>query len=871
MASMLSLSASQPGLNADVSQFEFPFALHADSKMTWTEANSFCVQQYGTGLASIRDSDEAETALSMVQAANCGTGAAFTRNTYIGLAQDEQSGDWLWDDGETCPTDCIDLPFWRSSRPVDISGRRCGVIWHKATETEEMMGNGWCDSTLCFLCRVGDAHCDHVLSQSDFESGTVRIAQSGTYCLTEDIVFNPRSECQHGPNSEGCFFPMDDTAFPGSTTFKDGAFALGFFAAITIEADGVTLDLKGFRIEWGFEFYLQQRFGSVIEIANSPFIPAVGPGTNFGANFVSTDNVVIQNGVIGLNSHHGIHSNGASNVVIQNMKFEDFEVAAIQLNGFETATFEDLDIGPSLADVPLSGHYSNARFLLLPLRELLDSDPSRTVTFAGGRTLSLEEIEQNLVDSMDLVYDVLTGSVAEDDVADNELYQKGKSLFMNTAKLPDGSAVYGIVLNSHSAAVGGFGASKNSEFEHGRDVTFSNVDIHDLRLSVHEIPALYFDKCHFAEATATTIQKGPFGDVFDLRRVIDDGFSLVDEHAEYPASLSSIEYAGNPLADAQIALAVYGDTSTLFGTSLSSDLLEWAMAQSTFPSSCADFVCNGDVMFHQNKGVVGLRMDGIEDAKIEGLTVRGLSNESPLVSSACGSYEGAHDGGLSGTLDDAGGMGPDLRGISIAGGDAIVSGCNTMNDLDSFYGDTIGLDLMGDAELHFDAGSDITINDITSGSSLTKEQFDELEAIGKTPFPNNFDLCTVKYNDDAAVSGSVPGDKEVTDCQINGVFGSNTESAHWIAAADSSHMYGSNEVSESEGGPKSFGDFVPMVLGALVGAAVIAVIVAFVVVMRRKNTGKRTEKELDDVVHVPDIDASAVSTVSVDGDETVGQ
>jgi len=86
---VLGLSASQ---DVDVSQFEYPFVLHADSKMNWTEANNFCIQQYGTGLATIRDSNEAETAMRMMQAANCGTGEARTRNTWIGLVQDEQSG-----------------------------------------------------------------------------------------------------------------------------------------------------------------------------------------------------------------------------------------------------------------------------------------------------------------------------------------------------------------------------------------------------------------------------------------------------------------------------------------------------------------------------------------------------------------------------------------------------------------------------------------------------------------------------------------------------------------------------------------------------------------------------------------------------------
>ena len=203
-----------------------------------------------------------------------------------------------------------------------------------------------------------DSSCDYYLSQSDFQDGTVRITESGDYCLTEDIVFNPLSECPLGPNSEGCYFPTNETTFPGSTSFKDGAYALGFFAAIAIETSDVTLDLNGHRIEWGFELYLQQRFGSVIEIANSPFLPGVGPGTNFGlSDFVYTDSVVIQNGTIGLNSHHGIHSNGASNVVIRDIHFVDFEVAAIQLNGFTDATMENLDIGPSLTEVPLTGLY----------------------------------------------------------------------------------------------------------------------------------------------------------------------------------------------------------------------------------------------------------------------------------------------------------------------------------------------------------------------------------------------------------------------------------------------------------------------------------------------------------------------------------
>ena len=178
----------------------------------------------------------------------------------------------------------------------------------------------------------------------------------------------------------------------------------------------------------------------------------------------------------------------------------------------------------------------------------MDIDPAKTVTFYGDRTLTLQEIEQNLFDSMDMVFDVLTGSLREEDVVDDESYQKGKALFVNEDGLPDGSAVYGILLNSHSVAVGGFGASVNTDDDHGSVVLINDVHVHDLRLSVNEIPALYFDKWTDPNATTNTIQKGPFGDVFDLRKVIDDGHGLIEAHADDLTNLQFIEVYWEPVS-----------------------------------------------------------------------------------------------------------------------------------------------------------------------------------------------------------------------------------------------------------------------------------------------------------------------------------
>ncbi len=232
-----------------------------------------------------------------------------------------------------------------------------------------------------------------------------------------------------------------------------------------------------------------------------------------------------------------------------------------------------------------------------------------SITFNGGRTLSLQQIADNLVESMDLVFKKLTGAKKINGVKIKDIpnYIAGKALFENTEELPDGSALYGVVLNSKSVAVGGFGEGNNDEGD-GQDLTINNVDIKGLRLNVNEIPVLYFDKCYDSESTSNTIQKGPFGDVFDLRKAVSESDAeLIESHSAQPDILNGIEYIGNPLADAQIAVGVFRDyvagEDYGFGTSIDDKLVSWAKGESSFPSSCAGFVCNGDIMFHTNKGL----------------------------------------------------------------------------------------------------------------------------------------------------------------------------------------------------------------------------------------------------------------------------
>lgn len=192
--------------------------------------------------------------------------------------------------------------------------------------------------------------CDYCLSSSDFKYGTYRIKKSGKkYCIDEDIEFNPLKGKINAPNNREYWFPTDSKKYPGCESNTNGAYALGFFAAIAIEADNVELDLEKNTIKQHKYHYFQQRFFSIIEIGKSPFIKGSGP-TSFG-KLSTVKNVYIHNGKLGLSSHHGIHSNNAENIHLENLEIRDFEVGGIQMNGFRNLKIIDIDIGPSATNV----------------------------------------------------------------------------------------------------------------------------------------------------------------------------------------------------------------------------------------------------------------------------------------------------------------------------------------------------------------------------------------------------------------------------------------------------------------------------------------------------------------------------------------
>jgi len=222
-----------------------------------------------------------------------------------------------------CPPCLKDCPKWACDEVPDLPGR-CPQLM------EPGLNDKWFARVLC---------------QKDFDSGTYRITKPGYYYLKEDIVFNPKTSRADKP-------------------------ALGWFAALTIEADNVVLDLntKSIRAD---ATYLCLGDGikifSDIVLNNTPFSPSADPNLLFAftgeTQFKSAHNVVIRNGTLGKVNAAGITGFDNTNVYLYDMIIKDWETYGIQLTGPDGGEIRHVCV--SGREQPVIGSYERAAALLV--------------------------------------------------------------------------------------------------------------------------------------------------------------------------------------------------------------------------------------------------------------------------------------------------------------------------------------------------------------------------------------------------------------------------------------------------------------------------------------------------------------------------
>lgn len=521
--------------------------------------------------------------------------------------------------------------------------------------------------------------------------GTKIINRSGDYKLCEDIVFHP-----NGPRSGQ--LPAEDAFDPDFDVYDPNNYGLGFFAAIAITVPDVNLYLNCKTIKQSAGHALFQRFFAVIELANSPFLPKVGP-----ANFVNEDsdfrgasqfkaarNVLIKGpGTIGRSSHHGIHGNNNRKVEVRDVKFTDFEVAAIALNNVDNALIENCDIRRNRQDVPILGSFSAARNIRPYAKKL--AEMGYTMDIAGVKT-NAADLYEDLMDSINKVYeDVVirrreTGGFIDPATSPNEHY-----LFDNPFRVVDGPC-YTFVIHGHGPAVGGYGFA----LEPDDTLTSSNIRIIDnqvrnIKCWTNEIPAAVINN---------NVQNDARGAILQFVSSIDNKPLAINPDGTYRR---------NVVADLQIMVAdalnstlPATDTNLQSVSTIDEKIVQWASTEgATFTP---EYRCNGDSMHHVSKGMVMLRMEDTNGFLIENNLFRKIENLStPAFGTDFGSCTTYHAGASLENLEDQ--QGANVRVISISAVAGFPSGGlsrvvnNKITHVGSFNAElVVGIDVQGESE-----------------------------------------------------------------------------------------------------------------------------------------------------------------------------
>jgi len=452
-----------------------------------------------------------------------------------------------------------------------------------------------------------------------FKEGSYIISAPGVYELTEDVSFHPETTLSSGVSSSDVTFPD-----PTSEMYPQlGGYFLGFFAAIVVQADNVTIDCKGFEIEMSLEYHRRQRYFAIIELGSKPFNSGTGPPQLANsllttAEMVSPNNVVIQNCNLGRSAHHGIHGNSPQGVTIKNTNIKDFEVGGIHFNGASNVDIQNVKIGPSHKET-YQAYLSQSNFIDHLMNSLMPMNPEINVHRKDAK-VTIKGVEHAVHDVFMTLHTALHAFYESGVLTDLPIFRDTGSTTDPTG-LPDGSAVYGIVIHKTDPAAGDFGScTLEDAIAAGTSVSDIKIDavtIDDLSVDVRQITRLLLDGNQVM---------GPAGDVFDFDRITND-----DDH-----------YVGTLLSDAQLAVGAFkayladkvdADILTYFfgATHMPSSILDWAAkGNEAYADSSAsagtEFSCFGDSMSHANKGAVGFFANHITSGDIGSIVINYVAN-----------------------------------------------------------------------------------------------------------------------------------------------------------------------------------------------------------------------------------------------------
>jgi hypothetical protein len=635
------------------------------------------------------------------------------------------------------------------------------------------------------------------LTAADFAKGTIRVMVPCKLVLCESIAFNPNApthltdstdpsrEVAIDPNRELDWFPTSDQAayfkvgeashpgtagLPGATPTQ--AYRLGFFAAITVEhGEGTIIDLNGFRLACHPQFAMQQRFHALIELANQPFIPGQGPA-QFGRELRPARLAWIRNGEMGRSSHHGIHGNGMHDILISDVTFRDYEVAAISLNGGRRIVIRDCQLEGTSTDVPVLGSYSAGRFVRLIARSRLaiakewltdtanatSPDKADVEALTSALETALGPLNEAMNTMFNAVHFPASGAVAP-------------ALFNNSTGLADGNP-YGIAIHARGVLVNAFlcnGPTLAQANDAARafectDVTLRRVNIAHTRGAVREVLALAIQPNNAVVTDAAGSAFRFFGHDSALNghsdaqpaEMDDDGNPTLTEVGRAQIAIAALERKLVDLEQISSAIAVQIIPPQLVAWA---NTPNWRILKAggkdyrIEPDQSIRFrvLGNGDSMFHVNKGAIGLFVQGVDGLTLDRVSVSNVANLGLPGSTKPGRYKGPDDGGHPNQGWQTGYTGADARGIYVGACSNVTAADISASAVDSRYGSAWGVSIAG-GSANVDSDG-ILIGDVSAGSDYqAKTAQQPRDRLPNTP-PEAIGLYVDRFSTDVGICG----------------------------------------------------------------------------------------------------------------------
>jgi hypothetical protein len=379
------------------------------------------------------------------------------------------------------------------------------------------------------------------------------------------------------------------------------------------------------------------------------------------------------------------------------MKFKDYEVAAIALNGCKNCYLYNIQVLGNRKNIPVLGTFSSARFIRPYIDYLVSSGSNVTLNLFSGPVSSLSIRDRLRYAINNVTMDILNGGMI-----DKITHPAEYAVFHNPAGIIDGNA-YGILFNKFGIAVNGHPSITNQdESTFSQNIHLENVTIFKEYSDVREVISL--GHCSSMKITSVIDAVGAAFQVFNKD---PSGNYITISNGDVTSAI----YQGNMIANAQALVGKAALLGSFSGSSLdvtrsgfTPELLSW-IESNTSLSNYSDYcplLCNGDAMFHVQKGLIGLKMDAVIGATVKSLLISELRNSGQKGSDIC-SYNTTSFSHPLASLPGYNGV--STIGISVSGSRSIFFSDITIDNIQSFYGPTIGIDILLDS-------SNITLSNV---------------------------------------------------------------------------------------------------------------------------------------------------------------